>query len=161
MLKLEKLVSRLFLLSSGEMGSCCLLDASPCSFSGVGHIPSCSYRSKKLELVGGARSDMLVDLERGKITAPELERGRMTAPEFDLESMEDSDPDASGMVYVGAGETPGAEVGVGGNGDVGGGVKEVPDGDDDRGRFKGAVTGKYDGFGGNNGGLSMAAGVGG
>jgi hypothetical protein len=56
---------------------------------------------------------------------------------------------------------PGADVGVGGSGDVGGGVNEVPDGDDDTGRFKGAETGKYDGFGGSNGGLSMAAGVGG
>src|SRR4051794_6302582 len=35
------------------------------SFSdGVGQIPSCSYKSKKLELVGGALSDMLVDLDR-------------------------------------------------------------------------------------------------
>jgi len=42
------------------------------SFSeGVGQIPSCSYKSKKLELVGGAFSDMLVDLERGNRTAPD------------------------------------------------------------------------------------------
>lgn len=42
------------------------------SFSdGVGQIPSCSYKSKKLELVGGALSDMLVDLDRGRRTAPD------------------------------------------------------------------------------------------
>ena len=42
------------------------------SFSeGVGQIPSCSYRSKKLELVGGAFNDILVDLERGKRTGPD------------------------------------------------------------------------------------------
>lgn len=34
-------------------------------------MPSCSYRSKKLELVGGAFSDMLVDLDRGRRTAPD------------------------------------------------------------------------------------------
>jgi hypothetical protein len=129
-----------------------LLDASAFSFSGVGQIPSCSYRSKKLELVGGARNDMLVDLDRGRMTAPELdrgrmtapelERGRMTAPEFDRERMDDSDPDASGIVYVGAGEIPGAEVGVGGRGEVGGGVNDVPEGDDVNGRLRGAVTGK-------------------
>jgi hypothetical protein len=98
------------------VGSCLLLDASACSFSGVGQIPSCSYRSKKLELVGGALNDMLVERERGrmtapeldlgKMTAPELERGRITAPEVDLgrmapefeREMDDSDPDARGMV---------------------------------------------------------------
>lgn len=95
---------------------------------------------------------MLVDLERGRITAPELERGnmtapeldrgRMTAPEFERERMEDSEPEASGIVYVGAGEMPGAEVGVGGKGEVGGGVNELLEGDDASGRFRGAVTGK-------------------
>ena len=118
----------------------------------MGQIPSCSYRSKKLELVGGARNDMLVDLDRGRMTAPELERGRMTAPELDRgrmtapelerERIEDSDPDASGIVYVGAGEIPGADVGVGGRGEVGGGVKDVTEADDDNGRLKAAVTGK-------------------
>lgn len=39
--------------------------------AGVGQMPSCSYRSKKLELVGGAFRDMLVDRERGKSTAPD------------------------------------------------------------------------------------------
>jgi hypothetical protein len=127
----------------------------------VGQIPSCSYKSKKLELVGGARNDMLVDLDRGRMTAPELERGRMTAPEFERERMDDSDPDASGIVYVGAGEIPGADVGVGGKGEVGGGVKELLEGDAASGRLRGAVTGKYDGLGGSKGGLSIAAGVGG
>ena len=40
----------------------------------VGQIPSCSYRSKKDELVGGAFSDMLVDLDRGSSTAPDALR---------------------------------------------------------------------------------------
>jgi hypothetical protein len=82
------------------------------------------------------------ELERGRMTAPELERGRMTAPEFDRERMDDSDPDASGIVYVGAGEIPETEVGVGGRGEVGGGVNDDPEGDDVNGRLRGAVTGK-------------------
>ena len=40
----------------------------------VGHMPSCSYRSKNDELVGGALRDMLVDLERGSKTAPDALR---------------------------------------------------------------------------------------
>jgi hypothetical protein len=47
----------------------------PCLFfSGVGQMPSCSYRSKKLELVGGALRLMLVDLDRGRSTAPDALR---------------------------------------------------------------------------------------
>lgn len=81
-------------------------------FSGVGQMPNCSYRSKKLELVGGALSDILVDLDRGRRTAPDpdLESGarlllselRGTTPSW----CEDDEP----------------VRGVGGSGDVGGGV---------------------------------------
>jgi hypothetical protein len=43
------------------------------SFSeGVGQIPSCSYRSKKLELVGGAFKDILVERDLGSRTADVL-----------------------------------------------------------------------------------------
>lgn len=42
------------------------------SFSGVGQIPSCSYRSKKLELVGGDRRLILVDRDRGRSLAEPL-----------------------------------------------------------------------------------------
>ena len=41
------------------------------SASPFGQMPNCSYRSKKLELVGGAFSDMLVDRDRGNSTAPD------------------------------------------------------------------------------------------
>lgn len=44
------------------------------AFSGVGQMPSCSYRSKKLELVGGDLKLMLVDLDLGRSTAPEALR---------------------------------------------------------------------------------------
>ena len=107
LLNSEKVVLRLLSSGEGDVGSCLLLDASACSFSGVGQIPSCSYRSKKLELVGGALNDMLVERERGRMTAPELDRGRITAPELERGRMnapelerdiDDSDPDASGMV---------------------------------------------------------------
>jgi hypothetical protein len=143
LLKFENVVSRLFLI--GDAGSSCLLvDVSASSFSGVGQIPSCSYKSKKLELVGGALNDILVERDRGRMTAPELDLGRMTAPELDLgrmtapeferDRMEDSDPEERGIVCVGAGPIPGLEEGVGGSGDVGGGVSDDTDVEADTGR---------------------------
>jgi len=76
---------------------------------------------------------MLVDRERGKMTAPELERG----------SEDVSDPDARGIVWVGPDKgVDDAEGGVGGRGDVGGGVREDVDVDDDKGRPNAAVAGK-------------------
>lgn len=144
----------LFLLSSGDVGSAfsTVLTGSVSSFSGVGQIPNCSYRSKKLELVGGARKDMLVDRERGRMTAPELERG----------SDDVSDPDARGIVCVGPDKgVEDAEGGVGGRGEVGGGVSEDVEVDGEIGRPNAALAGKYDGLGGSSGGLSMVAPLGG
>jgi hypothetical protein len=49
-----------------------LLSSSSRGFSGVGQIPNCSYKSKKLELVGGDLRLMLVDRERGSSTCDAL-----------------------------------------------------------------------------------------
>ncbi len=73
------------------------------SFSGVGQMPSCSYKSKKLELVGGERKLMLVDRDRGSSLSPEALR---------LIS-----PDAMGWV-VGAGTGGSGASGAGDSGDV-------------------------------------------
>jgi len=72
---------------------------------GVGQMPSCSYRSKKLELVGGAFSDMLVDRDRGNKTALDPLRliGTVAEPMGDI----------------------GDDNGKAGSGDVGGGLSRL------------------------------------
>lgn len=61
------------LVSSACVSTSSAFASSSCfGFSGVGQIPSCSYRSKKLELVGGDLRLMLVDRERGRSTCDVL-----------------------------------------------------------------------------------------
>jgi hypothetical protein len=114
---------------------------------GVGQIPSCSYRSKKLELVGGAFNDMLVDRDRGSNTALEPLRliGTVADPRGDN----------------------GDEDGKAGSGDVGGGLSRLGlptdvsiDNAIDDGVLKPDFVGrnevgKYGGLGGSKGGDSV------
>jgi hypothetical protein len=97
------------------------------------------------------------ELERGKMTAPELERGKRTAPELDRGIDEESDSDARGIVCVGPdkGVDP-VDEGVGGKGEVGGGVSDDVEVDAEIGLEEPALVGKYEGFGGRSGGLSTA-----
>lgn len=133
---------RSFVLTSG------LFSGDAVSLSdGVGQMPSCSYKSKKLELVGGALSDILVDRDRGSKTALEPLRlmGTVADPIGDI----------------------GDDNGNAGSGDVGGGFSEpglsivvsiesaMEEGVLSPDRVGKNEVGKYGGLGGSKGGDSV------
>ena len=78
-------------------------------FSGVGQMPNCSYRSKKLELVGGDFKLILVDLDLGSRTAADPLRWiGVTFGRFGVEKLGVAGEDA-----VGAGPNEGIEMRLG------------------------------------------------
>jgi hypothetical protein len=99
----------------GETGSTVSIGSS--DVSGVGQIPNCSYRSKKLELVGGDARLMLVERERGRsfavleLSITGLEMGAEIGDGTEIGSAD------------GDGVRP--DTGAGGSGAVGGGVRGV------------------------------------
>jgi hypothetical protein len=121
-------------------------------FSGVGQMPSCSYRSKKLELVGGDRKLILVDRDRGSSLCPDALRDMSLEP-----SGCEMGAGTGGRGALGAGDIGTAEEGEGGRGNEVTILRD--DGVDSLDGTEGVLVGKgkYGGLGGRSGGLSTGA----
>jgi hypothetical protein len=115
------IVSAVAALSMAVFSFCAFSRSSSSFFSAVGQMPSCSYRSKKLELVGGDLRLMLVLRDRGSKTWDELfftTRRGMSGEVGLLPSLpigdESSSAHSAKACILGIGR-----VGIGGSGEVG------------------------------------------